>query len=188
VEKQVFETRGNMEIFSQKKLALFASRQAPQQVWSAVEAVFKTLLELPLSLAGGWQAPLERHLLNLPQVGAGKANFIFYLARNLNEYESGGNIRRLLEADKLLFIAPETTQKRPSRRLIDRRDKLLFSQINRILFLYIHPGGRLEAYFNLLLQKKYHLYVLDHPANAAFQTEGVVGLNTDNVRQFIQEL
>lgn len=178
-KKSVFETKGNVELLSQVKVGLFASRSAPKEIFPQALDLYNKLLNMPISIAGGWQAPLEKYLFKHARRSA-RANFIQYLAKNINNIKLISLQQELLDEKKLLLISPGICQDRASKSEIDKRDALIFSQIKKILFFYIEPKGRLEKHFNQLSSMRYQIYMLDHPLNKVFHSDDVIAINPDN--------
>ncbi len=176
----IFETVGNVELLSQKKLAVFCSRTVPETIKPAAERLFKALVQIPLSLAGGWQAPLEKQLFNTFALNPPTGHFIYYLAKDISTFRANFLQESLLKEKRLLVIAPQLKQKRPTQKLVTARDSLLFEQVSRILFLFIEEAGRLEQYLAELSVRKYQLYILDHPLNKKFIGDDIVPLNHEN--------
>ncbi len=181
----VFQSKGNIELLSQRKLALFASKNAPQEIYTGAEALFSILQDMPLSLAGGWQAPLEKYLFNKADPMK-PANFIHYLAKDINRFRPSSLEQRLLEENKLLVLSPEIKSGRASHSLVKKRDALLFLQIDSILFLYIDTGGRLEGYLRQLSERKHRLYILNHPLNLAYFGEDILTVDEENVGEIFE--
>lgn len=175
-----FESRGNIELLSQKPIAVFASQKTPEEIYKRAQNVFLKLCELPVSLAGGWQAPLERKLLQtiLPAM---QANIIYYSARDISKIKMMEKLTALETENKLLVVSAQSRQIRPSQNDIDKRDRLIFSQVSKILFMHVSEGGRLEKYFNSCLQNGLPVYILDHPLNKSFTVFDTVAVNEDNV-------
>ena len=180
--KQIFETLGNVELLSQNRAAVFASKSAPPEIYPQAKQLVSVLCQLPIALAGGWQAPLEKMLLKEVYDGRNKTNVIHYLAKNINTFKPDKNHRRLLGENRLLFISPGIHESRPSVRQVKDRDELVFSQISKIIFIYISKGGRLQEYFERLISFSYQVFLLDHPLNKDFLNKDVVLLNADNCR------
>ena len=177
----LFETKGNIEFLSQNRLALFASRQTSSELDKISIDIFNRMRNLPLSLAGGWQASLEKKLFKLTKADD-RANYIFYLNKNINTTVLSEQQELLLKEDKLLLISPGLRSERPSGSDVTKRDDLIFSQINKILFLTIRRGGLLETYFNNLLLKRYQVFLLNHPDNSYFlQADAVTAFDEDNL-------
>ncbi|MBD3225155.1 MAG: hypothetical protein GF313_10530 [Caldithrix sp.] len=177
-----FATRGNVELLSQKKLAVFTSKNTPKTLYPFAERIFSILCRQELALAGGWQSPLEKRLFRqIPP--SPRTHCIHYLAKDINSVYLTKEQNYLLEENRLLVIAPHTKQQRISRQTIEQRDSLIFSQIKNILFLYIRTDGRLNRYFVQLLQMQYNLFVLDHPLNDSYLLDDIVALGEDNAPQ-----
>ena len=180
----VFHSRGNIELLSQNKLAVFASRETPEELFEPALAFFSELLQLPISLAGGWQSNLEKQLLTLFNTQA-TANLIQYFAREINHLKLESWQQALLNENKLLIISPETSQQRPNQGLVSKRDNLIFSHCQKVLFFYIQPGGRLQAYFDQLLKSGSQLFLFEHPTNEKQLSSDVVFINTDNLEPLL---
>ena len=150
-----FESKGNVELLSQKTLAIFSSKNTPQDIYTSAEELFLSLCELPVCLASGWQAPLEKHLLGLTNP-AMPANIIYYSAKDISEL----NIVKLAELEKenkLLYISAQSRKNRISKEDVDKRDELLLSYVNGALFFFIEPMGRLEKYFDFLCLEDFNV-------------------------------
>ncbi len=179
--KQVFETLGNIELLSQNRTAIFASKETPAELYGPVQKLFESLTQLPLALAGGWQAPLEKKLLRQISHGSNGCNIIHYLARNINNLKLNSRQSQLMNDNRLLLISPGIEDARPSRRQVNNRDELMFSQIDKVLFLFLSAGGRLEEYFNRMISLSYQVFLFDHPLNKEYFDSSVVLLNEDNI-------
>ena len=184
-KKLIFKTMGNVELLSQKKLAVFSSRSVPEEIIPAAEELFKTLIRMPLSLTGGWQAPLEKKLFNEFTQNPTTAHFIYYLAKDISAFKPSPLQETLITEKRLLVIAPQIKQNRPTQKLVTARDRLLFEQVSRILFLYIEEAGRLERYLSGLSARKYQLYILDHALNKKFFSEDIIPLNANNAIELL---
>jgi hypothetical protein len=175
-----FESKGNIELLSQTTIAVFASKNAPEDLYLPASELFLALCKLPLSLCGGWQAPLEKKLLNLayPEM---TASILYYSARDISQVNQTGKLKILDMFGKLLLISAESRSSRTSRNDVDKRDALLFKQVDKVLFIYLEPAGRLEEYYNQLLKKNFPVFVLDHQHNKRFNGAGSIALNTENI-------
>ena len=180
----IFQSKGNIELLSQRKLAVFASKDTPREIYPDAEKCFAALRQLALCLAGGWQAPLERRLFEQADTGLA-ANYILYLAKDINAFRPTALQQHLLDENKLLVLSPEIKAKRASQSLVKQRDALLFSQIDSVLFLYIRPGGRLEGYLRELSARKSRLYILNHPLNRPYFGEDILPLDGDNAEEVL---
>lgn len=179
-----FESRGNIELLSQKIVAIFSSINTPQEIYGDAEKLFEKLKNRQLSIAGGWQAALEKKLLNTTDSKM-LANIIYYTAKDLSQIKMIKKLKLLEDEKKLLLISAQSRQKRASKNDVDKRDKLLFEQVSHVLFLYIHPGGRLENYFNLLQESNFPISVLQHPLNKRFLVSGCPAIQEENLDELI---
>ena len=175
-----FESLGNIELLSQSTLSVFASKNTPQEIYPFALELFLSLCKLPLSLSSGWQAPLEKKLLNLtyPEM---TANILYYSAKDLSKSGQNRKLKTLDMFGKLLVISAESRSGRPTKSDVDKRDTLLFQQTEKVLFIYIESGGRLEKYYNQFLEKNFPVYVLDHELNQSFIGPASVAVNPDNI-------
>ncbi len=178
--RDVFITRGNIEILNQKKAALFTSKDTPAEIYAHIDALFGKLKNMDMAVCGGWQAPFERKLYKNIALND-KANYIYYLAKDINLLKLTTKEEAMVSSGKLLFIAPNIKGSRISAPLVTARDELLFAQNNKIVFFYISKGGRLEKYFRQLNPQQFQLFILDHPLNKNFITADVIALNEDNI-------
>lgn len=181
----IFETLGNVELLSQARLAIFASRQSSVSVSEEALKLVDRLLTLPIALAGGWQAPLERQIFRQLATASNSINCIYYLAKNINIFKPDKLQQHLLDSNRLLIIAPQTRASRPAKPFIKQRDNLLFEQNKRICFLSIRAGGRLAGYVEWLSAHKYSLFLLDHPDNSAFDGPDLVKICAANAEQLL---
>lgn len=178
-----FESKGNVELLSQKNLAIFSSKNTPEEIFKSAEELFLSLCSMPICLASGWQAYFEKHLLELVKPDM-PVNIIYYSAKDIGELNFK-ELDVLEKENKLLYISAQSRKNRISKGDVDKRDELLFSQVDAALFLYIEPKGRLEKYFDILVMEEFPVYVLEHELNRAFINAGAVGLNLENVRDLI---
>ena len=175
-----FESKGNIELLSQTTLAIFASKNTPSEIFQQAREIFLQLCSLPLSLCGGWQAALEKELLSLthPQMAA---DILLYSAKDLAKINLNETLKNLDMFGKLLLLSAESRSDRVSKNDVDKRDDLLFKHMDKVLFMFIESGGRLEKYYNQLVKKNFPVFILDHPLNKNFISPGTVALNKENI-------
>ena len=178
---QTFETLGNVELLSRKKVALFTSQNVPDELKLDAHGLFQRLIQHPLSVAGGWQAPLEKELLHAFNEQNSKAAILYYLAKDINKFKPNALQSHLIKEERMLVVAPALHGERPTKKQVSFRDNLIFEQINKILFMAISAGGRLEAYLNTLSKRNYELFILDHPQNHTYFGNDLVPVNAENI-------
>ncbi len=183
-QTNIFQTLGNVELLSQKKIAVFASKNSPNDLVQIVNEISEKLFKMPIALAGGWQSPLEKSVYQKFNIKC-TPNIIHYIAKNINLFKPTEKQQNLIDQNKLLIISPELKENRASASAVDKRDRLIFSQNKNIFFLYIEPGGRLEKYFKELSQLNYQLYILDHPLNESYFYDDIIRINEDSVESLL---
>ena len=183
-QSNVFQTLGNVELLSQKKIAIFASKNVPEELVQKKYSVFDELLKSPIALAGGWQSSLEKSIYQRFDINC-TANIIHYIAKDINKFKPTELQQDLIDQNKLLVVSPELKEIRASSAAVDKRDWLIFSQNKNIFFLYIELGGRLDKYFRELSQLNYQLYVLDHPLNENYFHDDIIRINKDSVNSIV---
>ncbi len=178
-QTMIFETKGNVELLSANRFAVFASRNTPEELIQYSCDVCDSIKRFSFCAVGGWQAKAEKKILSHIWEET-NASVIHYLAKNLNTFSPNVTQQTYLDAKRLLFVAPPLNQLRPSHKEITQRDQLLFSQTRKIFFIHIQPGGRLEMYLNHLSEKNFTLFILDHSLNAPFFDSGMIKIHPDN--------
>jgi len=179
-----FITRGNAELLCQKKLAVFASNAVHNLNYLEIVQLFNSLKQQNIALAGGWHSFIEK-VLFMTAEKRDSANYLYYVAKDLNNYRFNAQQQQLIEAKKLLMIGRDSTQKRISRNSSRWRNELIFSQMDAVLFIYIRPEGKLHACFERLLEIGMRVLVLDIPENKPFLVSGVAVVNRDNVGETV---
>lgn len=180
----IFRTVGNVELLSQKKIAVFASKKSPGALVQLMDELSDKLFEMPVALASGWQSPLEKSIYQKFNEKC-TANIIHYFAKDINQFKPTKKQQRWIDQNKLLIISPELKEIRTSASAVDKRDRLIFAQNKKILFLYIEPRGRLEKYFKELNQLNFQLYILDHPLNESYFHDDIIRFSDDSVESLL---
>ena len=152
-----FESKGNIELLSQLKLAVFASKYTPREIYSLSRELFHSLCKLPISLCSGWQAALEKELLTNVDESI-TANIVYYSAKDIAQINLPKHLEPLYLNHKLLLLSAQSRTSRVSKGDINKRDDLLFKQVDKILFMYIREGGRLEEYYNQKLRSNFPVF------------------------------
>jgi len=179
-----FITRGNPQLLSQKKLAVFASNATPDLNYLEITGVFNALKTLPIALAGGWHSFMEKVLFTTIEK-SDQANYVYYLARDLNSYPFNYQQQEMMRAGKLLVIGRESSQRRINRHSSRWRNKLIFEQTDGVLFLYIRPEGLLHGCFEKLILHGEQVFVLDIPENHRFLCSDAIPVNRENLTDTI---
>ncbi len=167
-----FKIYGNNQLLSQPKLAIHASRDTPEHLFHRSETIFKLLLEMDLAIGSGWHSPLEKQLLELFTPDA-RAALLIFIAKKFEHYRLPVQLKPSYDHDKIAIVEPAVEQNRISQITVRLRDKIIDDLIDRHLFLYIHPGGKLAKRFQEMQEQHKIIYVMDYPENREFIKPGV---------------
>ena len=174
-----FESQGNIELLSRPWVTVFASRQAPQNLAGPAEELADGLERAGIAVAGGWQSPLEKRFFKKYTIG-GRGAVVWARAAALDE-QTAERIPAAYRMDNAyLILAPDHCPSRPTPGSINRRDAILLRYTAFVLFLYIKPGGRLEALAARLMEKKFPLFIADHAINRPWVEQGLLPLSADD--------
>lgn len=172
-KKVTFQSVGNIELLSREKIIILSSQDIPQELAKRAEALFSELRKQAVALCGGWQSAMEKRLFKQAAT-RDSAGYIHYLARNLNSFAPNEQQQTLIDAGKLLLLAPEIKQDRAVSALVDKRDNLMLSQVRKVILLYVRSGGRIEEYIKHGVFESHEVFILDHAENRAFFSDDMV--------------
>jgi len=167
-----FKIYGNNQLLSRPKIAIHASRETPARLSLPAQKLFKILLKLGLAIGGGWHSPLEKQLLELYQPAA-QTDLLIFIAKKFANYRLPIHLKWAYDREKIAIVEPAIEQVRISRITVGLRDRLIDDLIDRHLFLYIHPDGKLAKRFQKMRERQKIIYVMDHPENREFIVPGV---------------
>ena len=177
--RKTFHSRGNIELLSQRIVAVYGSREAPSVLEGDVALAARNMAMEEMTVAGGWQSRLEKCFLS-SFVRVGRGYLISYAARKLEDRALSPAMNRMLDEKRLLQVAPDVATIRPTVKTVARRDALLLEQCHVVLFLYLAPGGQLAMLFEYLLAKGFPVYVLDHAFHRTWLKQGGLPFHADD--------
>ncbi|MEK7399098.1 MAG: hypothetical protein AAB116_19350 [Candidatus Poribacteria bacterium] len=168
IKQADFYYSGNIELLKRTPVAIFCSREIPLSIYHQANELFLKMFSLPLILAGGWQSAMEKRMLKNCKIQNASAcpQIIYFLAKGIKNFSLPDYLEKPYNEGNLLVISPYLKQKCISIKRVQVRDKLILRLIDRYLFLYINPGGQLEALYEKCLQKEKMVYLLKHHLNA----------------------
>lgn len=167
-----FKIYGNNQLLSRPKIAIHASRETPVQLTVPAQKLFKILLKMELAIGGGWHSPFEKQLLELFQPDT-RADLLIFIAKKFENFRLPFHLQWAYDREKIAIVEPAIEQSRISRITVGLRDSIIDDLIDRHLFLYIHPNGKLAKRFREMHARRKTIYVLDHPENREFIQPGV---------------
>ncbi len=180
-----FKSKGNIELLSHKRVALLASRHAPEMIFPVALNLAQALAQLSISIAGGWQSPLEKACLKIFEKST-HTSILYYSATDISYRRPDSFMMQMEQEKRLLFLCTEDAPKRAGTRDVDKRDQLMAGQVGLFLFLFIAANGRLERHFDSLLKNGRTPLVLDIPQNRPYLKSGGIAVNEDSIRELLQ--
>jgi predicted Rossmann fold nucleotide-binding protein DprA/Smf involved in DNA uptake len=166
---------GNTALLREPVLGLFCSIAAPGRVVVETYDVARSLARSGGTVAGGFQSPLEREVLDY--LLRGSACAIICPGRSLHAMRLPALWRRALAASRLLLLSPFPPDlKRPTAAVAEERNRLVAALASRLLFLHATPGGRLARLARQAAGWGVPMYCLDHPANEDLRVLGAASL------------
>lgn len=166
---------GNPALLREPILGLFCSIAVPGRVVVEAYDVARSLARSGGTVAGGFQAPLEREVLDY--LLRGSACVIICPGRSLHAMRLPALWRRALAASRLLLLSPFSPDlKRPTSAVAEERNRLVAALASRLLFLHAAPGGRLTRLAQEAARWSLPMHCLDHPANDDLRVLGATPL------------
>lgn len=166
---------GNSALLREPVLGLFCSISAPGRVVVEAYDVARSLARSGGTVAGGFQSPLEREVLDY--LLRGSACAIVCPGRSLHDMRLPALWRRALAASRLLLLSPFPPDlKRPTSAVAEERNRVVAALASRLLFLYATPGGRLARLAREAAGWGLPMHCLDHPANEDLRVLGAASL------------
>ncbi|MDI6751277.1 MAG: hypothetical protein QME07_00220 [bacterium] len=187
IKQNDFYYSGKIELLKKSTVAVFCSREIPLSIYHQANELFLRMLSLPIVLAGGWQSVMEKRMLKnyKAQNTSACAQIIYFLAKGIKSFSLPDYLEKPYNEGNLLVISPYLKQKCISIKRVQVRDKLILKLIDCYLFLYINPGGHLEALYEKCLQKEKIVYLLKHHLNVGYLRDGVKLIEEANVEGLI---
>ena len=166
---------GNAALLREPVLGLFCSISAPGRVVVEAYDVARSLSRSGGTVAGGFQSPLEREVLDYLLHGSACA--IVCPGRTLHALRLPALWRRALAASRLLLLSPFPPDlKRPTSAVSEERNRVVAAIASRLLFLHATPGGRLARLAREAAGWGVPIHCLDHPANEDLRVLGAESL------------
>jgi len=175
---------GNPEILSKHSIAIYCSRELPLAIYGNARNLFQEMTKENIAIAGGWQSPLEKHLLKKFPVDA-QADLIFFLAKTYSQFRLPRYLNHLFNSNKIAIVEPLLKNKRITKTGVEKRDFLIEKLIDSFLFLYIKESGRAEKLLYRCITNKKNILILNHPLNQKYFIEDIQRVDAKNIREVL---
>lgn len=173
---------GSQSLLTCSPIAVYCSREIPLSIYHTVNETFTELLRLPIVVGGGWQSTMEKRALkNFSKES--RAKIIYFLAKGIENFKIPLYLSSIMASGRLLIVSPFLNKLRIEKKHVAARDDLIFSLVDRFLFLYIKPDGHLEGLFTRCFDNDKEVYLLEHQANNRYVIDQVKTLSLKNLRE-----
>lgn len=176
---------GNEDLLNRNPIAIYCSRNTNPSLHEPTLELLQQLMSQPVTLAGGWQSPLEKEALALRKAGS-DSNLIYFLAKGIQNFKLPPFLRSDVDKGKVLFVSRWMNEARIDREKVGKRDDLMLSKIDRFLFLNIEEGGNLEDIFFRCLSQEKEVFLFDHPVNQNWMNPEVDPVSSDNLASLVE--
>lgn len=166
---------GNTALLREPILGLFCSIVVPGRIVVETYDVARSLARSGGTVAGGFQSPLEREVLDY--LLRGSACAIVCPGRSLHAMRLPALWRRAVAASRLLLLSPFPPElRRPTSAVAEARNRTVAALASRLLFLHATPGGRLARLAREAAGWGVPMHCLEHPANEDLRVLGAAPL------------
>jgi predicted Rossmann fold nucleotide-binding protein DprA/Smf involved in DNA uptake len=141
--RQTVLALGNPAILSERKLALFCSRQCPGNVILRVYDLARHLRDKEQTVISGFHSPIEQEILSI--LLRSKQPIIICPARSLEGMRLSSAWRSAIDEGRLLLLSPFTENiTRTSARNAIRRNEFVANIADEILIIHTAPKSETE--------------------------------------------
>lgn len=136
---------GNVKLLNRNnKTGLLCSRQCPAAtILEACEKFKLWAADSTATIISGFHSPVEQECLRL--LLKGKAGIIYCPPRGIETFRVPKEWRSAIAAGRMLIVSP-FTQKRPSRKTINLRNRFVAELADELYIPFALPGGNLEQF------------------------------------------
>ena len=175
---------GNKDLLKDNVIGLFCSRSIPLSIYYPAFDFLKYLMNQPMTVASGWQSPLEKKTLKSRGPNS-QSNIIYYLAKGIDQFTLPRGLLGDFKSGKVLIISKWKESKRIDQKKANERNKLMVDTLNKFLFISINENGNLESLYKSCLALNKQVYLLDHPSNSIWMNDSTVEVSQDNFKGII---
>lgn len=162
---------GNLDILSEKALALFCSIKCPGKLILDTYDLAGRLRHAGMTVISGFHSPMERECL--VTLLRGNQPVIICPARNIEGMRVPVDWRKPLDQGRLLVLSPfAESQRRPTAEIALFRNRFAAALAGRVFVAYAEPGGKTEGFCREVIGWGKPLYTLDSEANANLRALG----------------
>lgn len=153
-----------MDIFKNKKLALFCSVRCPGNIILETFELFKKIKNDNITMIGGFHSPMEKECLNI--LLRNKQPVIYCPARCIKKMRIPKEFKKLIDEGRLLIISPfNDKHNRATVKTTTLRNQFVAAIADYIFVAYAEAGGKIEHLCREIISWGKHIYTLDNKLN-----------------------
>ncbi|MGH9836437.1 MAG: DNA-processing protein DprA [Blastocatellia bacterium] len=169
---------GNLEILSERKLALFCSVKCPGDLILQTYDAARALRDAGVTVIGGFHSPMEKECLAL--LLRGRQPIIVCPARGLEEMRLPVEWKKRLDEKRLLLLSPfGEKDRRINARLAIRRNEFVAALADEILVAYAEAGGKTERFCHKTLEWRKPLFMFESKEHEELLAVGAKGTSVE---------
>jgi predicted Rossmann fold nucleotide-binding protein DprA/Smf involved in DNA uptake len=166
---------GNTELLRTPSVALFCSVRIPAGALFEAFDLARELAGLGITIAGGFQSPIEREFLDY--LLGGCAPVLLCPARGIEGLRLPRKWRVALRESRVLIVSAHPPEmRRPTLASAELRNRVVSALATRLLILHASSGGRLARLAAEALGWGLPVHCLDHPGNEDLRLMGATPL------------
>ena len=157
---------GNIDLLRQKKIGIFASRDAPQSIIIPAEKFVFAISKLPYVFISGWHSPFEKKILEKLLVL--EKEIIFFTSLGIKNLRMDNHLIKTWRNGRLLIISFfECNPKMTSLNAL-RRNEMISDISEQNLFLYVNSNGNLRNLIPRLTKNGRNPLVFNNSVNSNY--------------------
>jgi len=134
-------TVGNVDLLKRHKQGVLCSRKCPaDKILEAYDRFKVWAGQTNLVVVSGFHSPVEQECLRL--LLTGRANIIFYAAREIESLRISRDWKQAIEEERMLILS-SSLEKRATRRSTHERNKRVMQLSDTLYVPFASPGGLL---------------------------------------------
>ena len=169
---------GNLDILKQDKLAFFCSVRCPGALILQTHDLAQQLRQAGVTVIGGFHSPIERECLKI--LLRGTQPLILCPARSLTKLRIQSELKKSLEAGRLLFLSPFAHHRhRSDVEMALYRNRSVAALADRIFVGYAAPSSKTEQFCREILGWRKPVFTLGSEFNKNLLTLGAKAITPE---------
>ena len=176
---------GNIEILSQKMLALFCSVKCPGKMILQTYDLMQNMRQTNMTVISGFHSPMEKECLTI--LLRGHQSVIICPARSIKGMRIGKDIKKALETGRLLLLSPFIREKqRITAETSWERNRFVAALADKIFVTYAEPNSKTEQFSREVLAWGKPLYTFSGSFNKNLIELGAKPVTHENISEWLR--